>query len=59
MCKIAPEEKCCVFEKSECSFCKEYRLKNFINTKLTFRKNKQKFRCPMFVEETDYEKKNN
>lgn len=57
MCKIAPKEKCCVFEKRKCSFCRQYKLQNFIDTKLMFRRNKQKFRCPMFVEEKNNEKK--
>lgn len=57
MCKIAPKEKCCVFEKNKCSFCRQYKLQNYIDAKLMFRKNNQKFRCPMFVEEKNNEKK--
>lgn len=57
MCKIAPKEKCCVFEKNKCSFCRQYKLQNYIDTKLMFGKNKQKFKCPMFVEEKNNEKK--
>lgn len=57
MCKIAPKEKCCVFEKNKCNFCRQYKLQNYIDTKLMLRKNKQKFRCPMFVEEKNNEKK--
>lgn len=57
MCKIAPREKRCVFEKRECIFCKQYKLQNYINTKLVLRKDKQKFRCPMFIEEKNNEKK--
>lgn len=57
MCKIAPKEKRCVFEKNKCSFCRQYKLRNFIDTKLMLKKSKQKFRCPMFVEEKNNEKK--